>query len=76
MMVGDTLGVVGGSAGTSGNERLLIEFELAGESYGVEISTVREIMRLQEITRLSVVPDVWRKLSTSTTWWCRLSICG
>ncbi len=57
-MVSDTLSVAGGSAGTSGDERLLIEFELAGESYGVEISTVREIIRLQEITRVPGVPDV------------------
>ena len=57
-MVSDTLSVAGGSTGTAGDERLLIEFELAGESYGVEISTVREIIRLQEITRVPGVPDV------------------
>jgi chemotaxis signal transduction protein/hemoglobin-like flavoprotein len=58
MMVSDTLGVAGSSADTSSDERLLIEFELAGESYGVEISTVREIIRVQEITRVPGVPDV------------------
>ena len=57
-MVSDTLGVAGSSADSSGDERLLIEFELAGESYGVEISTVREIIRVQEITHVPGVPDV------------------
>lgn len=57
-MVSDTLSVAGSSAGASSDERLLIEFELAGESYGVDISTVREIIRVQEITRVPGVPDV------------------
>jgi chemotaxis signal transduction protein len=55
---GQTLNITGGSAGASGDERLLIEFELAGESYGVEISTVHEIIRLQTITRVPGVPGV------------------
>jgi purine-binding chemotaxis protein CheW len=57
MIVSDNLGVASSSAGTSGDECLLIEFELAGESYGVEISAVREIIRVQEITRVPGVPD-------------------
>ncbi len=35
-------------------ERQLVAFDLAGQQYGVEISTVREIIRMTEITH---VPD-------------------
>jgi len=35
-------------------ERQLVVFDLAGESYGVEINAVREIIRMQEVTN---VPD-------------------
>ncbi len=34
------------------SERQLVVFELAGEQYGVDIATVREIIQMQEITRL------------------------
>lgn len=37
-----------------GMERQLVVFALAGESYGVAISTVREIIRMQSVT---LVPD-------------------
>lgn len=37
-----------------GVERQLVVFALAGESYGVAISTVREIIRMQSVT---FVPD-------------------
>jgi purine-binding chemotaxis protein CheW len=40
--------------GVSDGERQLVVFDLAGESYGVEINTVREIIRMQEVTH---VPD-------------------
>jgi purine-binding chemotaxis protein CheW len=36
------------------NERQLVVFDLAGESFGVDINTVREIIRMQHVTR---VPD-------------------
>lgn len=38
-------------------ERQLVVFDLAGEAYGVEISSVREIIRMQEITRMPRTPD-------------------
>lgn len=57
-MVSDTLGVATGANGAAADERLLIEFELAKESYGVDISTVREIIRMQQVTRVPGVPDV------------------
>lgn len=37
-------------------ETQLVVFDLATESYGVEISAVREIIRLQEITRVPRTP--------------------
>jgi purine-binding chemotaxis protein CheW len=37
-----------------GNERQLVVFDLADEAYGVNIETVREIIRLQPVT---IVPD-------------------
>ncbi|MSP22057.1 MAG: chemotaxis protein CheW [Dehalococcoidia bacterium] len=36
------------------NERQLVVFDLAGESFGVDINTVRAIIRMQHVTR---VPD-------------------
>ena len=38
-------------------ERQLVIFDLASEAYGVDISTVREIIRMQEITRLPRTPE-------------------
>lgn len=34
------------------SERQLVVFDLAAESYGVDISTVRETIRMQEVTRM------------------------
>lgn len=39
------------------NERQLVVFELAKETYGVDISRVQEIIRFQEITKVPKVPD-------------------
>ena len=38
-------------------ERQLVVFDLAAEAYGVDIGTVREIIRLQEITHVPNAPD-------------------
>jgi len=46
------------AAATGAGERQLIEFDVAGEAYGVDIESVREIIRLQPITRVPSVPDV------------------
>ena len=40
-----------------GEERQLVIFGLADESYGVDIGTVREIIRMQEITQVPRTPD-------------------
>ena len=39
------------------NEEQLVVFELLGETYGVDISTVREIIRMQVITDVPKTPD-------------------
>lgn len=39
------------------SERQLVVFDLAGEVYGVNIGTVREIIRMQEITHVPNAPD-------------------
>ena len=38
-------------------ERQLVVFDLNEEAYGVDISAVREIIRMQEITRVPRAPD-------------------
>lgn len=38
-------------------ERQLVVFDLAGEAYGVNIGTVREIIRMQSITHVPETPD-------------------
>ena len=38
-------------------ERQLVVFDLAGEVYGVNIGTVREIIRMQDITHVPNAPD-------------------
>jgi purine-binding chemotaxis protein CheW len=38
-------------------ERQLVIFDLAAEAYGVDIGTVREIIRVQEITHVPNAPD-------------------
>ncbi len=40
-----------------GAERQLVVFDLAGEVYGVEIESVREIIRMQEVTYVPDAPD-------------------
>ncbi len=40
-----------------GEERQLVVFDLAGEVYGVNIGTVREIIRTQEVTYVPDAPD-------------------
>lgn len=47
---------VSGSA-SEGDERQLVVFELGAELYGVEISRVHEIIRLQTITRVPRSPS-------------------
>ena len=39
------------------DERQLVVFDLADEGYGVDISAVREIIRLQEITQVPRTPE-------------------
>lgn len=39
------------------NEKQLVVFDLAAETYGVDIGSVREIIRVQEITRVPRTPD-------------------
>jgi purine-binding chemotaxis protein CheW len=41
---------------SAGDERQLVVFELGGELYGVEISRVHEIIRLQTVTRVPRAP--------------------
>jgi purine-binding chemotaxis protein CheW len=43
-------------AAVGGDERQLVVFQLGGEFYGVEISRVHEIIRLQAITRVPRAP--------------------
>ena len=38
-------------------EKQLVVFDLAAEAYGVDISSVREIIRMQEITKVPRAPD-------------------
>ena len=42
---------------TSRSEQQLVVFDLDSEAYGVDIGAVREIIRLQEITRVPRTPD-------------------
>ena len=42
---------------TAQGERQLVVFDLASEAYGVDISTVREIIRMQTVTRMPRTPD-------------------
>ena len=39
------------------DERQLVVFDLSAESYGVDIGAVREIIRLQEITKVPRTPE-------------------
>ena len=40
-----------------GNERQLVVFDLGGEAYGVDIATVREIIRMQSVTYVPDTPE-------------------
>ena len=42
---------------TSRSEQQLVVFDLASEAYGVDIGAVREIIRMQDITRVPRTPD-------------------
>ena len=42
---------------TQTEERQLVVFSLGGEVYGVNINTVREIIRMQDITRVPNAPE-------------------
>ena len=42
---------------TAQAERQLVVFDLASEAYGVDIGAVREIIRMQTITRMPRTPD-------------------
>ncbi len=42
---------------TSHAEKQLVVFDLASEAYGVDIGAVREIIRMQDITRVPRTPD-------------------
>ncbi len=46
-----------GTAMQGQDERQLVVFDLADEAYGVNIGSVREIIRMQEITRVPRTPD-------------------
>ena len=46
------------SAMNSDGESQLVVFDLADEAYGVDIGSVREIIRMQEITAVPRTPDV------------------
>ncbi len=45
------------TAQTTGAEQQLVVFDLGTESYGVEIGTVREIIRMQEVTAVPSTAD-------------------
>jgi len=45
------------SASVSSTERQLVVFTLASEAYGVDISAVREIIQMQNITKVPRTPD-------------------
>ena len=40
-----------------GDERQMVVFDLSGEAYGVNIETVREIIRMQAVTYVPDTPD-------------------
>ena len=42
---------------TAQTEKQLVVFDLSSEAYGVDIGTVREIIRLQDITRVPKTPE-------------------
>ncbi len=44
-------------AKSASQERQLVVFDLNSEAYGVDISAVREIIRMQEITRVPRAPE-------------------
>ena len=44
-------------ADTTQTEKQLVVFDLASEGYGVDIGAVREIIRMQEITRVPKTPE-------------------
>ncbi|NLK00047.1 MAG: purine-binding chemotaxis protein CheW [Clostridia bacterium] len=49
--------IIVGKNNNAGGEEQLVVFTLANETYGVDISTVNEIIRMQEITEVPRTPD-------------------
>ena len=47
-------------SGRHSSERQLVVFQLAGEAYGVEITTVREIITMQPVTPIPRTPEFVR----------------
>jgi purine-binding chemotaxis protein CheW len=45
---------------SDGSERQLVVFELASETYGIDIQTVREIIRMQNVTYVPDAPEYVR----------------
>lgn len=45
---------------TDTEERQVVVFELAGEAYGTEINTVREIIRMPNVTQVPAAPEYVR----------------
>ena len=43
------------------DEQQLVVFDLSSESYGVDIGAVREIIRLQDITKVPRTPEFVRE---------------
>ncbi len=58
-MVAELTADLGSSTATgTAQERLLVEFELDQERYGVDIADIREIIRYQTITVIPGTPEV------------------
>jgi len=45
------------STALEAEEKQLVIFDLAAETYGVDIGSVREIIRVQEVTKVPRTPD-------------------
>jgi chemotaxis signal transduction protein/hemoglobin-like flavoprotein len=57
-MVTESIDIAAPTLSGAGHERLLVEFELAGERYGVDIADIKEIMRYQSVTVVPGTPEV------------------
>jgi purine-binding chemotaxis protein CheW len=56
-MIKEGVGAAEARRGSAIVERQLVVFTLAKEDYGVDIGTVREIIRMQSITKIPKTPD-------------------